>query len=166
MAKAKVKKKKDSKKSSVKKGIAKVSKGIRGRGKSSARQSRLAQIFNPAFNVKTTREAEKVGKNVLQENSFYITGNIRKPIYNAGTPPRNVLPLIGGSLGERGFEMNRQGKIEVSTRKGVDAGKTDVFNVAFSNYLRGRKQSGVKIKGKTYKADIVKDNVMLKPVLT
>mgnify|MGYP003110879497 CR=1 FL=1 len=169
MAKAKLKKKKDSKKSSVKKGVAKVSKGMRGRGKSSARQSRLAQIFNPAFNVKTTREAEKLGgaaRNIYSEKGYHITGDLRRPTFNAGPPPKGTLPLMQGNLGGRGTQLNRDGKFEISSIKGVNRAKTDAFNLAFSSYLQGRRQSAVQVGGKTYKASFVKDNVMLKPVLT
>tara|TARA_Y100001938_G_scaffold150767_1_gene243314 strand:- start:2670 stop:3176 length:507 start_codon:yes stop_codon:yes gene_type:complete len=168
MAKAKVKKKKDYKKSSVKKGITKASKGMRGRGKGSARQSRLAQIFNPAFNVKTTREAEKLGKNVniYSEKGYHITGTTKRPTFNAGPPPKNVRAIMAGSLGGRGTQLNRQGKFEITSLKGVDRLKTDSFNLAFSNYLQGRRQSAVKVGDTTYKANFVKNNVMLKPVLT
>ena len=71
-----------------------------------------------------------------------------------------------GDLGGRGTSLNRDGKFEISTVKGVNRAKTDAFNLAFSNYLQGRRQSAVQVRGKTYKASFVKDNVMLKPVLT
>tara|TARA_R100001129_G_scaffold114647_1_gene79203 strand:+ start:1020 stop:1526 length:507 start_codon:yes stop_codon:yes gene_type:complete len=168
MAKAKLKKKKDSKKSSVKKGVAKVSKGMRGRGKSRARQSRLAQIFNPAFNVKTTREAEKLGKNIniYSERGYHITGNLRRPTFNAGLPGRDTRFIMAGTLGSRGTNLNRGGKLEISSAGGVDREKTDAFNLAFSNYLQGRRQAAVKMGDTTYKASFVKNNVMLKPVRT
>ena len=164
MAKAKLKKKKGIKAKS--KGPAKSA--AKSRGGKSARQSRLAQIFNPSFNVKTTREEEKVGKNVLQESSFYISGDLRRPVYNTGFAPRGTRALldITGDIGDRGYLLNKEGKVEVSSRSGVDRRRTDIFNTAFSNYLGGRKQSAVKLRGKTYKADLVKENVFLKEVRT
>ena len=71
-----------------------------------------------------------------------------------------------GNLGKRGTELNRDGKFEIASVRGVDREKTDAFNLAFSSYLQGRRQSAVQVGGKTYKASFVKDNVMLKPVLT
>ena len=169
MAKAKLKKKKDSKKSSVKKGVAKVSKSMRGRGKSRARQSRLAQIFNPAFNVKTTREAEQLGgaaRNIYSEPGYHITGDLRRPTFNAGPPRKGTRAIMTGNLGKRGTELNRDGKFEIASAGGVDREKTNAFNLAFSSYLQGRRQSAVKVGDTTYKASFVKNNVMLKPVRT
>tara|TARA_X000001388_G_scaffold9719_3_gene6019 strand:+ start:2491 stop:2985 length:495 start_codon:yes stop_codon:yes gene_type:complete len=164
MAKAKLKKKKGIKAKS--KGPAKSA--PKSRGKSSARQSRLAQIFNPSFNVKSTREAEQIGKNanVYSEPSYHVTGTLRRPTFNAGFASRGTTPLMQGTLGDRGTQLNRQGKLEISTRAGVDRDKTDSFNLAFSNYLQGRRQAVVKMSGTTYKASFAKDNVMLKPVRT
>ena len=164
MAKAKLKKKKGIKAKS--KGPAKSA--PKSRGKSRARTSRLAQIFNPAFNVKTTREAEQIGKNanIYDEPSYHVTGTLRRPTFNAGFARRGTTPLMQGDLGGRGTELNRDGKFEISTRAGVDREKTSSFNVAFSNYLQGRRQSAVKVRGTTYKASFVKDNVMLKAVRT
>jgi len=164
MAKAKLKKKKGIKAKS--KGPAKSA--PKSRGKSSARQSRLAQIFNPAFNVKTTREAEQLGKNanIYSERGYHITGSLRRPTFNAGLPGRDTRFIMAGTLGSRGTELNRGGKLEISSRAGVDREKTDAFNLAFGSYLQGRRQSAVKMEGTTYKADFVKNNVMLKPVRT
>ena len=164
MAKAKLKKKKGIKAKS--KGPAKSA--PKSRGKSSARQSRLAQIFNPAFNVKTTREAEKLGKNIniYSEKGYHITGSLRRPTFNAGLPGRDTRFIMAGTLGSRGTELNRGGKLEISSRAGVDAEKTDAFNMAFSSYLQGRRQAAVKMGDTTYQASFVKNNVMLKPVRT
>ena len=170
MAKAKLKKKKNYKSKAKAKAPAKsIAKSRGGRGKSSARQSRLAQIFNPSFNVKTTREAEKLGsaaRNIYSEKGYHITGTAKSPTFNAGPPKKGVSTLISGNLGSRGTELNRDGKFEISSRAGVDVAKTNTFNRAFSNYLQGRRQSAVKVGDTTYKASFVKNNVMLKPVRT
>lgn len=163
MAKAKLKKKKNYKSKAKAKAPAKSV------AKSSARQSRLAQIFNPAFNVKTTREAEQLGgaaRNIYSEPGYHITGDLRRPTFNAGPPRRGTRALMTGNLGRRGTELNRDGKFEIAGVRGVDREKTDSFNLAFSNYLQGRRQSAVKVGDTTYKASFVKNNVMLKPVRT